>query len=519
MNLLTSYLKALHVKYTRRYAELMYKTTPRRNTLWGLAKMLRKYGVESVALRIEDKEKVKGLEMPWIAETEDGFAIVRSVHNDEVTYVGPKGKLKTDFDAFKDIWTGVALVPTDVSNAEEPDYSKHLKDMVIKRGLEIMVIMGVGLFLFSQMQGTPITIDNGITFIFSLIGLLLSSVLLIEHMGHQIGIADRVCNVLSRHGCSNVLESDGAYAIGCITWSECGMAFFSGNALIAVCYPSTSAILLPWIVVCALPLSFWSIWYQARKVKSWCALCLLTMATLWCTFGMLLVSDAYRSIPPSIVSDVNLYLVPCIYVMLLTGIHFLTQSLHLKSELHKAEYENNTVKSDIQVFRALLQQQEYMECPIDIPSLCLGQPTQSVPQVWVVSNPYCTPCARTHEYMDRLVRNGMSVHYLMTTFNDELLEANRYIMAYYHKFGADASREMLADWFKSGKEQGWSFFEGKVSEEEAHSPAIEAEIQAQLKWIDAHHIHETPYVLIDGYKKPDIYSWDDIVELLKDMKS
>lgn len=519
MNLLTSYLKALHVKYTHKYAEHMYKTTPRRNTLWGLAKMLRKYGVESVALRIEDKEKVKNLGIPWIAETEDGFVIVLSIHNDEVSYVCPQGKLKTDFDTFKDSWTGVALVPTDASNAEEPEYSKHLKELAIERGLEIMGILGVGLFIFSKLLGTPIILANGIIFIFSLIGLLLSSALLIKHLGHHTGVADRICNVLSRQGCSHVLESEGAYAIGSITWSECGMAFFSGNALLAVCSPSTSAVLLPWIVVCALPLSFWSIWYQARKVKSWCTLCLLTMATLWCTFGTLLVSDAYRSITVSIVSDVNFYLVPCIYIMLLAAIHFLAQSLHLKSQLNQAEYESNTIKSDIQVFRALLQQQVHMECPSDVPSLCIGQPTLSAPQVWVISNPYCTPCARAHEYMDRLVRNGTAVHYLMTTFNDELLEANRYIMAYYHKFGPEASREMLTDWFKSGKEQGQSFFEGKVSDEEAHSPAIEAEIQAQLKWIDAHHIHETPYVLIDGYKKPDIYSWDDIVELLKDIKS
>lgn len=184
MNLLTTYLTALHVKYTRRYAEHMYKTTPQRNTLWGLAKMLRKYGVESVALRIEDKEKVKDLEMPWIAEAEDGFVIILSTRNDEVSYVCSKGKLKTEFDAFKDYWTGVALVLTDSSDAKEPEYAKHLKEQAIERGLKIMTILGVGLFIFSKLHGAPIILANGIIFIFSLIGLLLSSVLLIKHLGH-----------------------------------------------------------------------------------------------------------------------------------------------------------------------------------------------------------------------------------------------------------------------------------------------------------------------------------------------
>ena len=369
MNLLTSYLKALHVKYTSKYAEHMYKTTPQRNTLWGLAQMLQRYGIDSIALRIEDKEKVKDLEMPWIAETEDGFVIVLSVCNDEVSYVGPKGKSKSDFETFKDFWTGVTLVPTDASNAVEPDYAKHLKDVVIERGLKITAIMGLGLFLFSRLHGTPLSLTNVIILIFSLVGLSSSSVLLIKHMGSHTRIADRVCNLLSKQGCSHVLESDGAYAIGSITWSECGMSFFLGNIIMAICYSCTSAILLPWIVVCTLPMSFWSIWYQARKVKSWCILCLLTMSTLWCMFATLLVADAYKSIPASIVTDVSLYLAPCIYIMLLAGTHFLVQSLHLKSELNQTVYENKTIKSDIQVFRALLQQQEHMECPTDIPSL------------------------------------------------------------------------------------------------------------------------------------------------------
>ena len=210
MNLLTSYLKALHVKYTRKYAEHMYKTTPQRNTLWGLAKMLRKYGVESVALRIEDKEKIKGLEMPWIAETEDGFVIVLSIRNDEVSYVCPKGKSKSDFETFKDFWTGVALVPTDTSNAVEPDYAKHLKDVVIERELKITAIMGLGLFLFSRLHGTPLSLTNVIILIFSLVGLSSSSVLLIKRMRSHTRIADRVCNLLSKQGCSHVLESDGA---------------------------------------------------------------------------------------------------------------------------------------------------------------------------------------------------------------------------------------------------------------------------------------------------------------------
>ena len=519
MNLLISHLRALHVKFTHKYAEHVYQTTPRRNTLWGLAKMLRGYNIKTIALRIENKDKVKELEMPWIAETSEGFAIVLNIHNNHISYISLGKKKKSEFNTFQEIWTGVALIPTDASNAIEPEYAKHLKNNVVERSLKITAIIGLGIFLFSKLYSGPINLVCCTTIIFSVLGTLLSLLLLIKHLGNSNHITERVCDILSKHGCSNVLESKGAYVIGSITWSECGIAYFAGNIIIAICYPSTAEMILPWSVVCALPLTFWSISYQATKVKSWCTLCVLTMITLWCMFITLLGIQAYHNMPISLFSDISLYLVPCIYITMLSIIHFLVQSQHLKFELNRLEYESNTIKADIQVFRSLLQQQKHLECPSDIPALCFGQFIKSAPQIWVVSNPYCTPCARAHEHMDRLLQNGANVHYLMTTFNEELLEANKYIMAYYHKFGPEASMTMLTEWFKSGKELGQNFFEGKISEEEAHDSIIEEEIQAQLKWIDAHHIHETPYILIDGYKKPDIYSWDDIVELLKDTKS
>lgn len=44
-NILLSFLKSLHVKYTSDYAEKLYEEHPHKYNLYGLSKMLEEYGI------------------------------------------------------------------------------------------------------------------------------------------------------------------------------------------------------------------------------------------------------------------------------------------------------------------------------------------------------------------------------------------------------------------------------------------------------------------------------------------
>ena len=62
-NILTSFLKALHVKYTSDYAEKLYEEHPHKYNLYGLSKMLEEYGIANAGVRINDKN-IHSLETP-----------------------------------------------------------------------------------------------------------------------------------------------------------------------------------------------------------------------------------------------------------------------------------------------------------------------------------------------------------------------------------------------------------------------------------------------------------------------
>ena len=66
-NILMKLLKGLKVKYTSSNTMDLYMAHPHRNNLYGLSEMLTLYGVENIAIRLEDKEQIYDIETPFIA--------------------------------------------------------------------------------------------------------------------------------------------------------------------------------------------------------------------------------------------------------------------------------------------------------------------------------------------------------------------------------------------------------------------------------------------------------------------
>jgi len=68
-NILSDYLGLLGVPYTDEYAADEMASMPFR-TLFGLSKLLEKYGVDTRAYRVADKSQLSQLHVPFIAPTD-----------------------------------------------------------------------------------------------------------------------------------------------------------------------------------------------------------------------------------------------------------------------------------------------------------------------------------------------------------------------------------------------------------------------------------------------------------------
>lgn len=268
-------------------------------TLFGLSKLLQQCGVTTQGVRLANKEEITLLPCPFIAYTPEGFVIVTDVGNESVGYLTQGVVERIELSEFLEAWDGTALLARAEPAACEPDFCEHhivaVAD-VAKRWL--LRILAVGLFAY-------LFISNGLwrhwstilITLFDIGGLWLTTMLVQKSLHISNAAADRVCGVLQAGGCDNILEMKASKCFGIFGWSEVGFAYFSVSLLTLLIFPQYIHYLAA-CLVCCLPFTLWSIWYQKFRAKVWCTLCVCVQCTLWLLFFCYLGGGWLRDIFP-----------------------------------------------------------------------------------------------------------------------------------------------------------------------------------------------------------------------------
>lgn len=104
------FVKALGIVHTSDYTEGIFQEHPYKYSLYGLSKLLTKYHVSNEAMRLEDKNSIEHIDVPFIAEVSNDLVIVKSVNNDQVCYDWYGENITIAKDEFVRMWTGVVLM-------------------------------------------------------------------------------------------------------------------------------------------------------------------------------------------------------------------------------------------------------------------------------------------------------------------------------------------------------------------------------------------------------------------------
>ncbi|MBK5722893.1 hypothetical protein JGH11_18650 [Dysgonomonas sp. Marseille-P4677] len=280
-NPLACILYLLKVKYTRKYTVKTFDEHPYKYTMFGLSKMLSLYGIDNIGVYVKSK-RLQEIEAPFIAHTGKDFVFVEKITEGDVTYYQNTQRLEVSIDKFKEIWSGATLLVEANENLIEPEYRKNKKEELITNILQLLfpAIWIVSAFIGLVQNRIYLNIGLMLLLLFSLGGMYAGYLLVLKQMKITSNHADKICSLLSRGSCNDVLESSAAKFMGVIGWSEIGLCYFFANTIILLYTPY----LLPYLVlinICALPYSFWSVWYQKFKVKQWCPLCLMVQVLFW----------------------------------------------------------------------------------------------------------------------------------------------------------------------------------------------------------------------------------------------
>ncbi len=409
---------------------------------------------------------------------------------------------------FMKIWSGVILLAEPDSNSQEPDYTKHMFDNLFQMSKK------TGLFLFALINLVfvlNIVVDKVVICLIFLnfIGGYISYLLLLKQSKIDSKVADSMCSMLNKHDCNNVLNTQAANLFS-FSWSEIGFSYFVVNLIVLLYFP-VYVNYVTWVNVIILPYSFWSIWYQYKVVHQWCVLCLIVQLLIWSIFLVNLLSGNIFLVHIAGMQILHLGSI-YIFVLLLTNLllFYLSDYCVLKHMLQGY----NSIKSNDDVFKILRYKQKHFNVDKCTSKIMFGN-SKASKTITLLINPHCSPCAKMHQRIQRvlnLLGDKACIQYVFSSFNDELLFSNRFLIATYFQKSKSEVESIYNKWFEWGRFNPQDFC--VKYNLDLNTLEVETELENHELWKTENKLQETPLVLLEGYTLPEQYDVEDLIYLI-----
>lgn len=502
-NTLTSTLCLLDVKYTTKYANSYFNEHPHKYSLYGLSKMFAHYGVHNMGIKVTNKEDIYSLDPPFIAHIGNDFVTVKNISKEKVCYYWYKKKLTISIKEFLDLWSGTVLVVEADETSTEPDYKQHRKEeLVTSIQKKILLLAGIILIGISFNQNHILqSLTSTLLLMINLAGIYTGYLLVQKQVNIHSSIADKICSLFVKSDCNDVLNSPAAKFLGLVGWSELGLSYFLSNTFLILFAPN----LLSYLVllnIMTLPYSFWSIWYQKFRAKTWCPLCLIIQLLFWLmfitsfTFGLIEVPEATVF---NILSIVLIFGTPFLLINLLLPYQT------VRNKMIEITQQFNSLKMNRKVFLGLLKDQTFYEVDKEVSSIIFGNPNAKN-TITIFSNPHCDPCARMHKNIEKLLEDTnykFCIQYILSSFDSTLNSSCEFFLYINKKYPTEKRNKIYNEWFDKGKYDKENFF--KKYAYTVDKNVVSEEFQKHLDWKKKTKLQATPTIIFDGYELPKMY--------------
>jgi protein-disulfide isomerase/uncharacterized membrane protein len=499
---------------------------PDHPSLLCISDALHQWHIGNAALRIE-KEKIHELPTPFIAHAGGEFMIITRVTNEEVFYLDDDDRMRREtLPDFQNKWRGVVLIAEPEENAGEKEYAiKHKKEFIrllswptLSAALILMAITGS--WIFAVNNTTADSIGYVLLNCCKLAGLAVSGLLLWYEIDRYNPLLQKICTSGggSKANCNAVLSSPQAKPFSFISWSELGFFYFAGGFLLLTLQPHTGIVYtIALLNLPALPYVVFSVFYQWRVVKQWCPLCLFVQAILVAEFIISLTAGFISSNNLSVALSLgNLALLFIHFIIPVLGWYFIKPHLLGEKEGKNKKYELARLKSNQDIFTAMLLRQKPVTRSTDGLGIVLGNPNAAHTML-KVCNPYCGPCAKAHSEIDELLHDNdnLKVQIIFTATPDKAdikYFPVRHLMAIAGKNDEGLTMKALDDWYLPEKKD-YNVFAAKYPMN-GELESQEEKLASMSEWCNETGIAFTPTFFFDGHQLPAMYTITDLKTIL-----
>lgn len=516
---LLTYIKAMRIRVTRKSVEETLLSHPDYPSMLSLSDALNKWHVENGVVKMSPGDLLK-LNAPFITYLrQDGgiFAFVKLIQGDTVEWMhSQKGWQKDTFGDFVTKWNGTALISESSAESGENGYAKKRRleiwGWVSSTGTAIaaaVVFVMLGYMQSWKIQGDFQLLGTAGVLAINVFGLVACIALTLMQLHPENELAKKFCGTDSGTGCSKVLDSDGSKLGGILSWSDVGLFYFTSSVTLTFFSMSDWSLLYAVAIMnfLALPFTFFSIYYQAVVLKSWCRLCLLVQGVLWISFVMTALSIGMGTDFSGQILHSLVYVAISLLIGLIAA-KLLTRYLHITSELKKNIHDNRRLKYNRGVFDYLLSLEKGMpEIPDDVDLVVMGD-RKSDNVLTVVTNPFCEPCSQLHGEIQDLIRldPAIRIQFIFTSTNepDDLRgEFVRQLLA----IPEDERIPYLNQWFELKQK---SLSKWKTGMQKSPDKMTYQTVNLYRAWCRAANIVKTPTIYVNGRELPKVYGLHDV---------
>ena len=508
-NNLEQILHKLNLKVSENTLKTAFKFHPDYPSLSALSDILSEWRVDNLAVKISPQQ-LKEATFPVIAHIDDGgegyFVLLQNFENHQVTYWdSDKGTIKESIELFTAKWQGITLLLEITDKSAEPNFVEIQRKQTFANaekwlGFITLALVGLSGFIISE------TWQNAVLWLILVLGTAVSTILLLGEYGIKSPTIEKLCNLNNQTNCDTVLASSGSKLFQYFSWAEIGFWYFVGSIIFTlICFLTKQFNYLNTLTIVsliALPYTIFSVYYQAQIVKKWCTLCLIIQAILVLEFVVL-----YNNNPLTISSINSVYLL-IISLLIPTALWgFIKPTLEKARALPDLERSVMNFKYNTNLFTNLLESQRYVDTGVS--SITAGNPEVSV-LITMVSNPFCGPCAKAHEALEKLLEgyaDYIKVEFILTG-NAQSEEVIKHLCS----LPEAQQNEALHDWYKTVDYEKWSVkYPVKFSQES------ENQLLEYRDWSNQAEITHTPIFFINGKELVSPYRIEDLKYHVKEL--
>lgn len=521
-------LKLHDLSFTSEAVSQVLNTHPDYPSLLALNDVALNFGLHCAAYRISN-EDLFDVPCPFIAHsTNQGseFMLVTEITKEAVAVDSGNGRKKISLTDFENKFTGTVLVTDEVNQSIKNQSTSGLAKIfnsfryfIAPLLLVLALISGLVLYFNSL---NSITWPYALLLLFKSAGVITSILLLVQSIDQNNPLIQKLCGGSSKTDCNAILSSKAAMVFKGLSWSEIGFFYFTGTWL-ALLFSHGSTLMLQALAILniiSLPYTFYSIYYQAKVAKQWCKLCCAVQALLWLEFFSLvsfspgLFNWSTFTVSSSVLLITGLKLFICLALPVVLWL--LLKPLLLTAQQSKSlTIQLRELKYNKEFFDKLLLAQPKYATPDEDWSIVLGN-VDAENIITMVSNPYCPPCAKTHQILDEWLdkRDDLQVRLVFTANNteaDHKTPVTRHLMALNNTQEKSIIKKALHDWYEQKQKsyEAWAkVYPIELDEKEYYK------LEKQSTWCDMAEIKATPTFLLNGYLLPEAYQLEDIKYLL-----